>query len=385
MTLTKDILDSEFEKKIHLVLEQAIKSFAEPVVIQFLKEVNDSLENHPNLEARNWHLISRGGDALNYYYREKKFIPTHDWDLGFVRIPNNDNMDQDTFNSLKIIQNTVGTELAKRLNNFFANYVKYKYRKELVTAFTYKKTIHRLEGITYTYTYKPHGSTSDVYGSNSICDIYINGNFKSDVVYNPGDQNPVLVDSMQHYDDKLEFYKLQQLITTLNLQNEDQLLQYLQQVYANDRILFKNTFSYIIRDKKSHMKYVSPGDLLTDTMRMIYQSYNNIGITPGNNKLIKYIIKYSNLLDVINNMISLCPNNTCDEITAYMLSRDTDKYSCDSKLIVNRQGWEQNIAIRLSKFYEQAFFNDPMINLLTSKKICEMLEILENVERHFNV
>ena len=63
--------------------EPIIKALAEPIIIKALREANEFLTRDYNV----WFIISRGGDALNYYYPVNGYIPTSDWDFGLMRVP----------------------------------------------------------------------------------------------------------------------------------------------------------------------------------------------------------------------------------------------------------------------------------------------------------
>ncbi len=56
----------------------------------------------------------------------------------------------------------------------------------------------------------------------------------------------------------------------------------LKQEITDKKTLFKNTFNLLVQDSLSKMKYVAPGDLLNDTMRMIYISFLDIDISKSN-------------------------------------------------------------------------------------------------------
>jgi hypothetical protein len=92
-----------------------------------------------------------------------------------------------------------------------------------------------------------------------------------------------------------------------------------------DKRYYNNRYELIVQDTKTEMYYIAPGDLLTDTLVMIWQSITGKDIPPQNpNKLVKYLIKYSFLLDSINRMIDICPDNTCNRINTHIMTRNTD-------------------------------------------------------------
>lgn len=352
----------------HLLYEQQVKSLCEPVMISILREANLVLgRTNPT-----WHLISRGGDALNYYYKQGEFIPTHDWDLGLVSLPANNNITQDIFNDLKVFIDTLGQTIATRLTDLFRTHIRVPFQ-DLV--FTYTQSHARLSGINFNYR-----ASSGEKRTNSVADLYIWGNVSPWVDWRSSPNSiPILVDNVRHFDEKYDYTMMQKLKKDLERKNTD-LVGYLRNELLNDRqTLYKNTFNYIIEDLTSGMKYVAPGDLLTDTMRMIYQSLYNIRIAQGNNKVDKYIVKYSRLLDVINDMSSLCSGRGCAEITAKVISRDTNNLDCSGRSIQNRDPWLQSRMGELAQWYNQSYLtnNHPVWNLVPSKKLCEMIQVLK--------
>jgi hypothetical protein len=352
----------------YLLFEQQVKSLCEPEMISILKVENERIKNPV------WHLISRGGDALNYYYPEREFIPTHDWDLGLVSIPANNNVDQDLFNKLKEFIDSVGNNIATNLTNLFSTHIINQKFQDLV--FTYNSISPRLSTIQFSY----YTSGGQYRRSNSVADLYIWGNVQQGVTWTNPNGRLDKVDNVLHFDKKYDYTVMQQL--KVGLANQTQLLQeaLTQDLLNNRTTLFKNTFNYIIQDRTSDMKYVAPGDLLTDTMRMIYQSLYDINI--ANNKLDKYIVKYSRLLDVINKMSSLCSGpESCTEITADVISRNTNHLDCGGiKPIKNQRGWMEHMRGLLTEWYTIDYLNNEIWNLVPSKKLCEMVEVLRDVD-----
>jgi hypothetical protein len=113
------------------------------------------------------------------------------------------------------------------------------------------------------------------------------------------------------------------------------------------------------------MYYIAPGDLLTDTMNMIYLSVNS-SVSADNNKLAVYLAKYATLLDVINEFIQLCPDDSCEAINEYIIKRNTDKFVCAP---------DKEMAKLFEKFYK------PSKHWLeiSQRKRCEMFTILSYI------
>lgn len=352
---------------LYLLYEQQVKSLCEPEMISILKEQNESIQQSNN---PTWHLISRGGDALNYYYPEGEFIPTHDWDLGLVSIPANNNIDQSMYDSLIDFIDRLGETIATRLSNLFRNHIIDPSFMGL--QFTYSRKSPRLSGVFFTYR------LGEQVRSNSVSDLYIWGNVSEGVIWkSPRIAHEVDVSyyNTNHFETKYDYALMQDLKNFLPDQNN--LVSYLQEeLNKNRETLFRNTFNYIIQDINSSMEYVAPGDLLTDTMRMIYQSLYNIKIGQGNNKLDKYIVKYSKLLDVINKMSSLCSGKGCDTITAEVITRDTNNLDCTGKPIQDRNVWGNTRKTELEQWYRGDYLSSNVWQLVPSKKLCEMVEVL---------
>lgn len=341
----------------YLLIEQKIKTLCEPEVIETLKKYNQILKDNG---YPNWHIISRGGDALNYYYTLDEYIPTHDWDIGFVRVPENGQpIYGNTLNVISQVAENLGKELANNFSYLFSNN-KIKSNDFTIDYFkNYFNKSKRLSNIYYEYKYEKDKITKTLdIKKNSVVDIYIHGNFvDNNMMLNP------MFDDILHYSPKLTLKSINTLKNNNITLDRNSFISLLQN-NLKDRN-FKNTFNYIIEDSVSKMKYVAPGDLLADTMRMIYQSVNNINI--GENKLDKYLIKYSSLLDQINKMYNFCPNKSCrDSITAFVIDRDTNitNYSC----II-----PENFFLL---FYDKAYI-ESKAPIIPAKKICEMHEILK--------
>jgi hypothetical protein len=357
---TNDILQ---DTEPFLIIEQKIKALMEPLIITAIRDANFTVKQQL---GDNWHLISRGGDALNYYYGGEYFVPTHDWDLGLVSIPAINNIDQQLFDRLRDMCNTVGEEISRRINEFYLNNPQLYFTGNplpgvTINSINYNHIRTRLGGVIYKYTF--NGEVRE----NALVDIIVIGNVNQGVKGFPdsrGKRHQIW--NTPHFDEKFNQISLRAL-DSMGVKAD----------LKSRNTLFKNTFNIIVQDEKSDMKYVAPGDLLTDTMRMIYQSIYDINIAKGNNKLKKYVLKYSILLDRINKMIELCPDNSCIEVSATMISRNTSINDCNGNPIPNMKVFYTDVISRFSKFYNPDYMNNhDHWTLIPSQKLCEMLRIL---------
>ena len=81
----------------NLFFEDFIRAIFEPQVFYIVRSLNQMISNiHPDI-----HIVSRGGDALNYYYGSPNFVPSHDYDFMFLYINNQTNIDQNNYDSLR--------------------------------------------------------------------------------------------------------------------------------------------------------------------------------------------------------------------------------------------------------------------------------------------
>jgi len=352
-----------------LLFEQKIKSLTEPEIIRILGEYNQRLSN--SMQFSNWRLISRGGDALNYYYPEKTYIPTHDFDIGLISIPVENNLDQFTFDALqREIMSPLCRQIAKELTEHFQNNIFANEFKNL--KFTYTEGVYsRLSNIMYKY----NDYNARIIRDNAVMDLYIFGNVQERVFWTELSSGiKYFVPNNAYFDDKYDYQKM----SMVNLRGRP-LIDHLQNDLVGQEVLYKNIFNYIIKDMTSGMEYIAPGDLLTDTMRMIYQSLYNISI--ANNKLDKYLIKYSRLLDVINRIDSLCTGRGCNTIeTTATVLRDTNGLDCNGNRITNifqQSNVRRENLTALRRWFRHSYINSGNFDQVPTKKLCEIIEVLD--------
>ena len=338
----------------NLIFEQIIKSLAEPVVIEALKQGNNQLKIlHPD-----WFIVNRGGDALNYYYPVNGYIPTNDWDFGLMKVPNS-RIDFESYTTMSKWLEDWLTNLASELSKHFRNNVTQRYNRRLSSSsnphgsdtFYYSKNsfprLHQIE-----FGYLKHSGEET---KNFIIDVMVYGNGLFQVPEIKGWENKFT------YDDLIKLHAAIDAVNTQKFRHVD-----ISPILASNMLesrnrYYNNTFELIVQDTKSEIYYVAPGDLLSDTLIMIWQSITNMNIAQGKNKLTKYLIKYSVLLDAVNKMIDICPKNSCHKITQHILTRNTDYESITVT--------EEPI---LKEYYTDSFLQNPMWNSVPASKLIQI-------------
>lgn len=375
---TRQILgDTQSRPPNAIFFEQIIKTLAEPIIIKALREVNESLER----DYYGWFMISRGADALNYYYPIDKYIPTHDWDIVMINITTNKILNTE-YVIMNEVRKTFLEYLKDKLNEFFktsvltfddsnintANHSIIQKRNSII--FTYTYNLDRLHTLKYHYTdvngVNNHGAILDLYMSNIIDDISPTNNpEKYKTKFTKESIHQIYIDRIKIL---LEISKRNKTPLTISKIQTD-VVKYIQALSTKSGgALYRNAIELIVKDEKSGMYYIAPGDLLTDTMNMIYLSTNNL-VPKTNNKVAIYLAKYASLLDVINDFIELCPDDSCEEINKYIIKRNTDNFKCVS---------EQEIDTLFKKFY---ILSDDYFEKISNRKKCEMFTILSFIAK----
>ena len=364
---------------LNLIYEQKVKSLAEFCIIKCFNELPITGIDATGVMRGITHInsptqiVSRGGDALNYYYYNNNFTPTHDWDFGIMEISDSDTSplyNQVWFNNKIFEVNNIMDHLTDSLNFFFDNnngividprYFNLRFRSVWGIG-------NRLKSISYNYTDQTESSITHV---GAIVDMYIYGNVEPGVNYI--DQNGIaqIVRNDDHWGSK-----------NIRDDTNNDYTQRLPPLNGSlpKNFLFFNKIDIVVRDFKSNMSYIAPGDLLNDTLRMIYQSIYNININPLNNKLIKYLKKYSKLVKTLNNIYTICPNNSCLNVPPMTIIRDTDLLDCNNGIIDNMTTFTASIYDRLQT---RGFLNSKNLERykanIPSSKLCEIIRVLEDV------
>lgn len=376
-TTTQILGDTQNRPPNSIFFEQIIKTLAEPIIIKALREVNESLER----DYYGWFMISRGADALNYYYPIDKYIPTHDWDIVMINITTNKILNTE-YVIMNEVRKTFLEYLKDKLNEFFktsvltfddsnintANHSIIQKRNSII--FTYTYNLDRLHTLKYHYTdvngVNNHGAILDLYMSNIIDDISPTNNpEKYKTKFTKESIHKIYIDRIKIL---LEISKRNKTPLTISKIQTD-VVKYIQALSTKSGgTLYRNAIELIVKDEKSGMYYIAPGDLLTDTMNMIYLSTNNL-VPKTNNKVAIYLAKYASLLDVINDFIELCPDDSCEEINKYIIKRNTDNFKCVS---------EEEIDTLFKKFY---ILSDDYFERISNRKKCEMFTILSFIAK----
>ena len=341
------------ETESYLMYEQIIKALSEPIVINALKEANEYL----NINYNGWFIVSRGGDALNYYYPVNGYIPTNDWDFGLMKVPNSQ-IDFTTYTNISRWLSEWMMKLASELSDHFEKNVNTKYNL-LNNTFYYKKSsFPRLHHIEFEYIYRKEKM------KNIIIDVMVYGNgLEINRIPNIKGLEPKFT-----YDTLLRFYDQMDQQGIPKKSHIDISPNIISHIMNPQKRYYNNTFELIVQDTRSGMYYMAPGDLLSDTLIMIWQSITNKDVEMKKNKLPQYLIKYSVLLDAINKMINICPKKSCEKINQYILSRNTEN---NKSIIVT----EEPV---MKEFYSETFLQDTSIwDKVPSNKLTEIILYLK--------
>ena len=383
---TEQILrDTQSRPPEKLFFEQIIKTLAEPIVITTLREMNNHIDR--TYTDQGLYMVIRGGDALNYYYPINKYIPTHDWDIVLINVTKNI-ITRAEFNIMNGIVKLFMDRLTLNLNQFFKDYVlpfdnsninaasqSITPKRNTITFNTYNRMNIRLNTLSYTYSGSGSGSGT---GTGSILDLFIGHiiddggpdinqeKYKTKFTKESIDElyKTVKQKLFEHYMSKS--YGPKESRQKAELHYGINVIKEIQSLSKNEGgTLYRNAIELIVQDERSGMYYIAPGDLLTDTMNMIYLSVNS-SVSADNNKLAVYLAKYATLLDVINEFIQLCPDDSCEAINEYIIKRNTDKFVCAP---------DKEMAKLFEKFYK------PSKHWLeiSQRKRCEMFTILSYI------
>jgi len=402
----------------NLFFEDFIRSIFEPQIFYAVRTLGEMITNiHPDI-----HVVSRGGDALNYYYGSPNFVPSHDYDFMFLYINNQTNIDQNNYDTLRNTINVFANQMIQLLNFFKNNVIKditfndFRTGNRATNTFTNRirdlnfrlvQDNLRLWTIQYDYQYLNQNNIWQSTTTSTI-DLFLYGNFGNNVITGldaNGVLRPLWADTAMNNKLNVEtiidgfdniiaampgaYYNTQRAEYIRNLLNE--LIEVRNPNPPNDVtrrfIFFKNNINMIVQDNLSGIKYVAPGDLLTDTARMIFETIVYIPFNDPNNKLDRYIFKYSLLLDKINEMIDLCPENSCQRINATILTRNTNLKDCNGNIMPvgsqDRNTFETISNQFYSTFYDQGWVNQ-FLQQVPSQKQCQNITILNEFRTRFN-
>lgn len=381
---TEQILrDTQSRPPEKLFFEQIIKTLAEPIVITTLREINNHIDRtYPD---QGWYMVIRGGDALNYYYPINKYIPTHDWDIILINVTKNI-IKRTEFNIMNGIVKLFMEQLTVNLNTFFKDSVRpfdnsninaasqsITQKRNTITFNTYRLINTRLNSLDYTYnsgTGTETGTILDLFIGNIIDDGGPDINqekYKTKFTKESIDELYKITEQRiyEHYMSRS--YGQKESRKNAKLHCGENVIKTIQDLSEKPGgTLYRNAIELIVQDERSGMYYIAPGDLLTDTMNMIYLSVVDPSVLPGNNKLAVYLAKYATLLDVINEFIELCPDDSCEAINEYIIKRNTDKFVCASAEVM---------ANLFKKFYNPSDDWDK----ISQRKRCEMFTILSYI------
>lgn len=339
------------------IYELKVKALAELCIISCINSpsIINTLSIIPNLK-----LVSRGGDALNYYFN--KIIPTHDWDFGIVTLRDDDfELNQEEFNLRVEITQTIGKFFATSLTEYFKNDIVNEDFEGL--KFNYRCTSDRLS--TVSCNIKVDG----VVARYTIIDMFICDRVVSGALRHP------LLGYVVRNSDHLK-HKIPYDLPLTNIQALDTLPTYLKNPMLKETIIL-NKIETVVVDDVTGINYIAPGDLFNDTVRMVYRSIYDININV--NKLARYMKKLSNLIDLFN-QAGICADKTCEyDATAKILHRNTDNLNCDGIELKSDE------AIKEFKFKKMTFLHnfgvyiphiEKYMDIVSVKKFCEIEYVL---------
>lgn len=341
------------------LFETKVKALSEFCIIYCIntRTVINTLKN----VSQNFRMVSRGGDALNYYFDD--FFPTHDYDFAIVTISDrNLYLTQQEFNNRVWAVETVGKYLASQLTIYFENTVLHPDFKNL--KFNFRWDNSSLSNVYFSYRLEDgkqrFNSLIDFY----ICDWVMTG------VINPFINPP----NQQVFNNPIWRHKLQ---SSGNITVDD-VFNSLPPAVKNPTLtstIFSNKIETVVIDDVTGINYIAPGDLFNDTVQMVYQSIYNI--TAGtNSKLVRYVKKFSKFIDTLNKN-NICSGNTCNYIVdANILSRNTNKLDCRGNPLHDTEDFKNFIINRLRTNGWLNVTDLNMISTMSSKKLCEISYVL---------
>lgn len=329
-----------------------VKAITDPVIIDTvnLQDIKNILTRIQNLM-----MVARGGEALNYYFPILPF-PTPDWDFTLLILNGQDVvLDQQQFSHLAYIANSIATKFVEKLNLFIKQVKDTEFNH---LTFYHHWRSYRTVVISYNYTLGGHPPSQ---GTMLDLNIYDNVNTSMRII-NQQYHHPHLVGNPFH---------IQRKIQETDIITDDQYVQ-----FAGDK-LFPNKIETVVVDNLTGITYMAPGDLFNDTLYMIYFKMKN---TSERSKIAKYAKKLSKLINLFNS-VGVCQNNTCQQNTAIMMTRNTDLVDCGGNSISNSLAFKTTLLPQFQRWLElNPQLNQPLfrffIERMTSKKLCEMLYIL---------
>jgi len=272
------------------MFEIYIKTYLEPVFVQVFRYVNRIVHSFNNAI-----LTVTGGDSINYYLPANKQIPSHDFDIRIINLadpqfPANNlanmialqrlvlQIFRDAFNGFLYIQreayNADPNRAFKTLltdaifdTQFFID------QNPMNNAMPYLSTLN------FRYT------IGGVQQENSILDLTLFGEGQMGA-------------GGQHY--------LPKRLNVQDVAGNDLSSQAIMARYVNERNLFYKTPEAVVMDQGTEIVYMTLGDIVNDTIRMIHWTLNNPAFIANpvdpSNKIIKYLKKYSELISVVERM-----------------------------------------------------------------------------------
>mgnify|MGYP001568707946 CR=1 FL=1 len=298
--------------------ELYLKSLLEPVFVICFGYIA------PSLEKEGFNLIVTGGDAINYYLPSDKQYLTHDFDLRIFTIPHK--------NISEYNMEIIGKKLLDIINFFNHNFtIALNELKNNIKVIQLNKEFHNMLSeikfrsvltqnlcqLKFTYEH------NNIIVENTIIDLFL---------YTEGQEK-----SPHILHQSVNFNKSKREIT-------DWMRKY--------GYMIHNEIEFWVKDVNTGVQYMSLGDIIADTSRMIFWSYRTYrnNTNDRGNKINKYIEKYTRLVYTVNNMLQefkctvddmnkifLCKRNNTKEEKIYdetIFNQEIQKYYI-SPIIIN--------------------------------------------------
>lgn len=316
-----------------------VKAISTYTVYKCLNKINN------NIKEKNLKFFIKGGESINYYTPLKDNIETYDFDITIAYINVSKDLDQTHYNKMysytEILLNMLHTELTL----FFKNNVLKDNFKNL--SFTKKLGINRLSTMQFNYF-----KNNSIYRQIPFIDIFIGNNFKKSV--RGKSRQKIFI--LPHYYD-IDYSK--------------PIDKNISEFYKN-KIIFKNTYNILLKNKESGIYYITPGDLLLDTQRMVYETIykkKNIKVEKFN----KYNQKLFTLKQSINKLQNICG---CSQDCRYdknlnIIYHNLLNVDCKNTRIYDKDKWQTNKIKQFSKY-----FILPKDHNIPNIKLCEIANIL---------
>ena len=319
-------------------IELFVKSYFEPVFYKITDNINKDFQKRYN---DNIYLAIVGGDALNYYYPAHKQILSNDFDIRLVRLGKPFSVQDSEFleNTRISILNIFLTDFKNFINEKKSLKDKSYFddRYSFIFDIEFKPGVRNEKTYPLVYEYEKN----NIIQQTTLIDISFE--IKESYIYKNNMRN--IFGKTDSFGKLLKSYD--------NLQ--------ISQLIINNWYIVPSIIEILIQDKTTGAYYMTLGDIINDTVRMIlltskhYLMFDN----PYNpaNKIKRYIEKYINLLETLNVAVGELKCNDEDLSSINNIVRQCkfiSKRDCEGKYIsqdVQEKYLEHMKRILIKKIY----------------------------------